>query len=175
MPSPSAAVAYFPKIDNAWDSDGLEVDDQALLRPDAISTVLDPDNAHLPIHAFDDAWHNQHYTRPRSPSQLAPIPPKPVTFSDRYLHPSLTRHERLRLTMLWYYTRDMTQDTELLQRLQDKVNLVQEITGWEFAIMGILDNHVYTRIATAGVPLATLPRRETTCAHTANQDMGVSK
>lgn len=99
---------------------------------------------------------------------------KPSDFDDPYLFPSLTKNERLRLTMLWYYTRGLTQDSALLASLQDKLNIARELIGWEFAIMGVLDNDVYTRIATSGLPLAILPRRESTCAHTINQPAGVS-
>ena len=76
--------------------------------------------------------------------------------------------------MLWYYTSGLTEDSALLARLQDKLNIARELIGWEFAIMGVLDNDVYTRIVTSGLPLAILPRRESTCAHTINQRAGVS-
>ncbi|KKY17329.1 putative histidine kinase hhk3p [Phaeomoniella chlamydospora] len=100
------------------------------------------------------------------------MPAKPADFNDPYLFPTLTRNERLRLTMLWYYTSGLMDDKELLMRLQDKLNIARELIGWEFAIMGILDNDVYTRVVTSGLPLAILPRKESTCSHTINQTPG---
>jgi hypothetical protein len=92
---------------------------------------------------------------------------------DRYLFPVLTRNERLRLTMLFYYTRGALEDLELMSRLQEKVILAKEAVGWEFAIAGLLSHNTYTRMVTVGLPLAILPRRESTCAHTVNQPPGV--
>jgi hypothetical protein len=94
--------------------------------------------------------------------------------ADRYLFPVLTRNERLRLTMLYYYTRGALQDTELQSRLQEKVYLARDTVGWEFVIAGLLNHNTYTRMVTVGLPLAVLPRRESTCAHTVNQPPGVS-
>lgn len=76
--------------------------------------------------------------------------------------------------MLWYYTRDILEEKELLAGLQDKVHLAKESTGWEFAIIGILDIDVYIRLATVGVQLGILPRGETICAHTVTQPPDVS-
>lgn len=91
-----------------------------------------------------------------------------------YLFPILTRNERLRLTMLSYYTRGIFEDSELISRLQEKVHLAKDSIGWEFVIAGLLDHNTYTRVVTVGLPLAVLPRRESTCAHTVNQPPGVS-
>jgi len=88
--------------------------------------------------------------------------------------PSLSENERLRLTLFWYYTNgsNLLEDKEFLLGLQQKLDLVQAFMGWEFAIMGLLSENVYTRVATAGLPLAILPRRESTCSHTINQPPG---
>ena len=75
--------------------------------------------------------------------------------------------------MVWYYTRNIFQETEFLAGLQEKVCIAQETAGWEFAIIGILDVNFYTRLATVGVPLGILPRGETICAHTVAQPPGV--
>jgi len=75
--------------------------------------------------------------------------------------------------MLFYYTRGALKDQELMSRLQEKVILAQETAGWEFTIAGLLDHNTYTRMVTVGLPLAILPRRESTCAHTVNQPPGV--
>lgn len=170
----SPAAAYFPRADDHFETDFDEDGTPTPIRPDSVGPVFDKEHAHLPLPAYDEEWISQNYTRPRTTSETIPAPAQPDTFQDQYLVPSLTRHERLRLTMLWYYTKDMTKDLDLLRRLQDRVNLVQEFIGWEFAIMGIMDNDVYTRVATAGLPLAILPRRESTCAHTVNQETGVT-
>jgi len=74
--------------------------------------------------------------------------------------------------MLFYYTRDLLEDAELVSRLQEKVHLAKETVGWEFVIAGLLDHNTYTRMVTVGLPLAVLPRRESTCAHTVNQPAG---
>jgi len=141
--------------------------------PEEVGPVFDPLSC-TAIRPFSDASFEANY-RPREPNDLhAPMPERPAGFSDRYLYPTLSRNERARLTMLWYYTRGLTKDDDLLRRLQDKVDLVKEFIGWEFAICGLLDNNIFTRIVTAGLPLAVLPRRESTCSHTILQPSGVS-
>lgn len=75
--------------------------------------------------------------------------------------------------MLWYYTRDIINEPELLAGLQEKACLAQESTGWEYAVIGVLDVNVYIRLATVGLELAILPRGETLCAHTVTQPPGV--
>jgi hypothetical protein len=85
----------------------------------------------------------------------------------------LADNERLRLSMLWYYTRDVMNETEFLSGLQEKVHLAHEATGWESAIIGMLDLNVYVRLATVGIDLGIVPRGETLCAHTITQPPGV--
>jgi hypothetical protein len=75
--------------------------------------------------------------------------------------------------MLFYYTRGALEDVELQSRLLEKVHLAGETVGWEFVIVGLLNHNTYTRMATVGLPLAVLPRRESTCAHTVNQPPGL--
>lgn len=61
--------------------------------------VFDPDACSRPIHEFDDQTHSAHFT-PRHNGVDADLPAaQPDGFSDSYLMPSLTRNERLRLTM----------------------------------------------------------------------------
>jgi signal transduction histidine kinase/CheY-like chemotaxis protein len=93
-------------------------------------------------------------------------PPSPPT---RYLVPSLAPNERLRLTLLWYHTEGIEHDVRLLSKIDTLVKGVQKAIGWEYAIAGILSESTYTRLATANLPIALLPRRESTCAHTINQ------
>lgn len=40
--------------------------------------------------------------------------------------------------------------------------------------MGLVFEDAFNRIATAGMPLAVVPRRESPCSHTINQEPGVS-
>ncbi|KAF2481713.1 hypothetical protein BDY17DRAFT_227846, partial [Neohortaea acidophila] len=89
-----------------------------------------------------------------------------------YLAPSLARNERLRLNRFWYYTRGMAQDTELLHRIQEKVNLVRDFLGWEIALCGLLDNDVFERLVSAGMLPGTVRRMESPCSHTIVQPPG---
>ncbi|KAM3455111.1 hypothetical protein MY5147_008789 [Beauveria neobassiana] len=74
--------------------------------------------------------------------------------------------------MLWYYGRDLESEHEFLAGLQEKACLAQESSGWEFAVIGLLDVNVYIRLATVGLKLGILPRGETICAHTVTQPPG---
>lgn len=123
-----------------------------------------------PISAFDEKLHEATYNSLPAGS----LTQQPDGFSDPYLMPSLARNERVRLTMLWYYTRGLYEDREFLQLLQEKVDFVQTFMEWEFAILGLVTEDVFTRVVTAGLPLAVVPRRESTCSHTINQEPGVS-
>lgn len=142
-------------------------------RPQEVGPIIDPDNAHKPIETFDEATHNANFTAKPSDVDADLPPPLPISFVDQYLQPSLTRNERLRLTMLWYHARDVVQDKEFLVQLQRKLELVHAFMGWEYAIVGLLNENTFTRVVTVGVPLAILPRRESTCSHTVNQPPGV--
>lgn len=161
---------YFPKAYGP--SSNLRNLDAVPERPQEIGPVYDPEKANTPICAFNEQVHNANYQE-RPANVDADLPPsKPADFPDRYLNPSLARHERLRLTLFWYYTRDVINDREFLSALQEKLDFVQQFMGWEFAIMGITSEHIYTRLVTAGLPLAVLPRRESTCSHTLTQAPG---
>ncbi|KAI4847313.1 hypothetical protein E4T44_04580 [Aureobasidium sp. EXF-8845] len=146
------------------------------LRPRSIGPVFDQQHADEPIPEWNKDGHHANYTIPDpdlDPDQRL-VPEQPQVFQDAYLVPTLSENERLRLTLFWYYTlaNRMQEDEELLLALQQKLDLVQVFMGWEFAIMGLLSEHVYTRVVTAGLPLAILPRRESTCSHTINQPSG---
>lgn len=144
------------------------------LRPRSVGPVFDPAHASEPIAAFDQETHNLNYTTPDPDPQQLLLPDQPQGFQDAYLMPTLSENERLRLTLFWYYTHanKMLEDKEFLLALQQKLDLVQAFMGWDFAIMGLVSEHVFTRVATAGLPLAILPRRESTCSHTINQPPG---
>lgn len=74
--------------------------------------------------------------------------------------------------MLWYHTDGVLDDEEFLRRLQEQLDLVQAFMGWEYAIMGLVSEDIFTRVATAGIPLAIVPRRDSPCSHTINQASG---
>jgi signal transduction histidine kinase len=52
------------------------------------------------------------------------------------------------------------------------LNSRKDLLGQDFTILGFMDKEYYHRIATAGVPLAVIPRREATCSHTIVQKPG---
>ncbi|KAH8880955.1 hypothetical protein GQ53DRAFT_703049 [Thozetella sp. PMI_491] len=136
--------------------------------------VFDADNLDKPLAPWPADAHRSCYPIPADPYAAAPVPggpgcPRP---SERYLRAYLHENERLRLSMLWYYTRDILQEHELISGLNEKAVLAQETTGWEYVVIGLLDVHVYIRLATVGLPLAVLPRGETLCAHTVTQPPG---
>ncbi|KAI0802114.1 hypothetical protein GGR55DRAFT_683524 [Xylaria sp. FL0064] len=136
--------------------------------PKTVGPVFDEVHAKEPIPAFDQQAHEQHYTEPSDSGEALP-PPSPAEFPDRYLVPTLAREERLRLTLLWYHTTDIEQDERLLAEIDALVRSAHKVIGWEYAIAGILNESTYRRLATVNLPLALLPRRESTCAHTINQ------
>lgn len=65
--------------------------------------VFDADACSIPIREFDDHAHSSYFA-PRQHGVEADLPPaaQPEGFADDYLVPSLTRNERLRLTMCEY-------------------------------------------------------------------------
>jgi len=171
--APPPAPLYFPK---AGSTPRRPSDDQRIPlpeRPQEVGPVFDSRSSTEPLEPFDDTKFGVCYTISPDRRSVAPIPGRPADFDDSYLYPMLSRNERLRLTMLWYHTRDLVKDHDLLYRLQEKVNLVKEFIGWDFAICGMVDDSTYQRLATANLPLAILPRRESTCSHTILQDPDV--
>lgn len=169
-PPAGGPQAYFPHADASPPLFNVE---ELPPRPLGIE-LYDDDSLCLPLDGFDPNIHNTSYA-PRSAGAEVDAPPEqPASFADEYLIPSLTKDERLRLTLLWYHTQDLTQDEEFLQRLQQKLKLVQGFTGFDIAILGLVSEDVFTRVVTVGAPLAVLPRRESTCSHTINQPPGVS-
>ena len=165
--------AFFPKAESirAWVRDDRT---QLPSRPTEISPILDSLSSTEPLLDYDLQLFRRSFRGAHSDSDGAVIPPRPADSDENaYLVPMLTSNERLRLTMLWYYTKGITEDQELLHRIQEKVDLVNDFFGWEFALCGLMDNDVYERLATSNLPLAILPRRECTCAHTLQQNPGV--
>ncbi|KAJ5678345.1 histidine kinase HHK3 [Penicillium maclennaniae] len=161
-------VPFFPKADAAVLTSKRA---SPLTRPKSVGPVLDPDNIDQPIGRWPSNTETAFYPK-TEPYAAAAIPDKPITSPTKYLRAFLAENERLRLSMLWYYTRDISKEEEFLSGLQEKAYLAQESTGWEFAVIGILDVNVYIRLATVGLELGILPRGETICAHTVTQPPG---
>jgi hypothetical protein len=134
-----------------------------------VGSVYDTAYSKEPLQAFDE-WHHVQRYGGVSPTGEAEEPPAPVDFKTRYLFPTLARNERLRLTLLWYHCRLIDQDEHLLAKIDSLVKGVQKAIGWEYAITGILNESTYTQLAVANLPIARLPRRESTCAHIINQN-----
>ncbi|KAK6222715.1 hypothetical protein LQW54_000896 [Pestalotiopsis sp. IQ-011] len=122
-----------------------------------------------PIEQWLSETHAALYPSKSEEYSPSPVPDDRLLSSGRYLRATLAKNERLRLSMLWYYTRDIFNESEFLCGLQEKLLLAQESTGWECVVIGLLDMDVYVRLATIGPPLAVLPRGETICAHTVTQ------
>lgn len=163
---------FFPKADAALLSPSPEK--QSLpTRPTDVFPIFDVDNVNIPIAPWTADTESCFYPPKIDPYASTSIPKKPISAPSRYLRAHLAKNERLRLSMLWYYGRDLGNESELLSGLQEKTCLAQESSGWEFAIVGLLDVNVYIRLATVGVQLAILPRGETLCAHTVTQPPGV--
>lgn len=146
---------------------------QPATRPETVGPIYDPRNTDIPVVPWTLDADEEHYPPKPEPYASSVIPDRPACNSDKYLRATLAKNERLRLSMLWYYTRDILLETEFLSGLQEKVHLAHESTEWEFAIIGILDANYYTRLATVGATLGILPRGETICAHTVTQPPGV--
>ncbi|KAI1290702.1 hypothetical protein F5Y03DRAFT_53678 [Xylaria venustula] len=136
--------------------------------PKAVGPVFDQQHAKEPIPAFSQNVHEQSYAGPSESGEALP-PPPPADSPDKYLVPTLSRDERLRLTLLWYHTAGIEKNERLLAEIDTLVRSVHKIIGWEYAIAGILNEATYRRLATVNLPLAILPRRESTCSHTINQ------
>lgn len=166
-------IPFFPKVDSAILSPKHQRE-RSPIHPRTVGPIYDSENANRPIEPWSTAVEMCLYPQTAEAYAPAPIPGKPTAFSsDRYLRAFLAENERLRLSMLWYYTRDILKEAEFLSGLQEKAFFAQESTGWEFVVIGILDVNFYIRLVTVGLQLAILPRGETICAHTITQPPGV--
>ncbi|KAI0470064.1 histidine kinase HHK3 [Xylariaceae sp. FL0804] len=167
-PNAGQRLPFFPKSDAAVLSSRHG---PPPARPQTVWPIFDPDNLDRPI----DPWpadEGVSFYPPKTDEYAPSTIPPPKCLSDRYLRAFLAKNERLRLSMLWYYTHQIFNESELLCGLREKVLLAQESTGWECVVIGILDVNIYIRLATIGLPLAILPRGETICAHTITQPPG---
>lgn len=161
---------FFPRVDDAILTSNHP---SPLSRPQIVGPVFDKENVDRPISEWSDTVKQTFF--PDSERYGTSVPPcKPDYSDDRYLRAFLAHNERLRLSVLWYYTCNVLNEAEFLSGLQEKAHLAQESSGWEFAVIGILDLNVYIRLATVGLELGILPRGECICAHTVVQPPGVS-
>ena len=142
-------------------------------RPKIVHPAFDPEQLDDPLTTWATDAATCIYPPKHDPFAPASIPNEPTLPSSRYLRACLAPNERLRLSMLWYYAQDLDSNPDFLTGLQEKACLAQESSGWEYAVIGILDVNVYIRLATVGLDLAILPRGETLCAHTVTQPPGV--
>ncbi|KAJ5718637.1 hypothetical protein N7488_004283 [Penicillium malachiteum] len=167
---PSTSALFFPRADAAILKSKHP---SPPTRPHSVGPIFDPDNKDKPISSWSDEIGSSLYPiDPNAPTSIVPVGDKPDGFEGRYPRATLAHNERLRLSMLWYYTRNVLKEEEFLSGLQEKAHLATESTGWEYAIIGILDIDVYIRLAAVGVELGILPRGETICAHTITQPPG---
>ncbi|KAJ9624433.1 hypothetical protein H2203_005168 [Taxawa tesnikishii (nom. ined.)] len=128
-PSTGRPVPYFPRAEgnSIWPRDhGLP---ELPERPTGVGPVYDTANANSSLETFNEFEYETNYQQNKSSDETTPIPQQLTNFSEAYLAPRLTRNERLRLTMLWYLTRQVTEDKDLLRRLQEKVDIVQDFIG----------------------------------------------
>ncbi|KAJ4159398.1 uncharacterized protein LMH87_008300 [Akanthomyces muscarius] len=163
-------MQFFPKADAVLLTP--PPDAQSPVRPTTISPIYDADNVGTPIEPWVREKESRLYPPKLDPYAPSSIPEETSDLTSGYLRAHLAKNERLRLSMLWYYGRDLEKEPELLAGLQEKTCLAQESSGWEFAVVGVLDVNVYIRLATVGLKLGILPRGETLCAHTVTQPPG---
>lgn len=136
--------------------------------------LYDEDSLSVPLPAYDQLRYDASYV-PREAGDNVDMAPEQPPTAEPYLIPSLTQDERMRLTLLWYHTRDLCTDTDFLQMLQSKLDMVVELMGgFEIAILGLVSEDSFTRLVTIGAPRVSMPRRESTCSHTITQPPGVS-
>lgn len=143
-------------------------------RPTSIEPIFDAVKSQEPLAAYDAAAASLNYGGHSLLDGETSPPLRPDTFKDNYLYPTLTQNEYTRLTMYWYYTKDIEDDRELLGKLSNLINVIKDSIGWELGIVGLVDNDRFVRLVTANLPLAIVPRRESTCSHTVYQHPGVS-
>ncbi|KAG6010727.1 hypothetical protein E4U43_008536 [Claviceps pusilla] len=162
---------FFPKADAAVLSSRCEAPPAA--RPQTVWPVFDKKHVDQPLGPWPSDMEKFFYPSKPEPFAAASIPEQPACPSGRYMRAFLARNERLRSSMLWYYTRNIFNETELLAGLQEKAFLAQESTDWEFVVIGILVVNYYIRLATVGLPLTIMPRGETICAHVVSEPPGL--
>ena len=87
-------------------------------------------------------------------------------YGTSYLFPSLACNERERLTQLWLFQHGIDRDPAFQKHLNHLMTLVRMSSGYDLAILGLVDSDVYKRVATDGCPMTTQPRRDALGSHT---------
>ena len=111
-------VAFFPKADVAVlaSRHAAPSDSSA-----TTSLTLDLENAGKPLDPWTEEQVAAVYPPRHGVGTSSPIPDKAQCptrcYADRYLFPVLTRNERLRLTLLYYYTRGAIEGLNSLHEL----------------------------------------------------------
>lgn len=159
---------FFPKADAAILSLSPPPD-----YPTAVGPIYDRKNFNVPLPSWSEDADATNYPPAKENYAPSTAPENKAYLRERYLRATLTKDESFRLSMVWYYTRDIFKYPEFLSGLQEKVRIAQESTGWQNAIIGIMDISFYTRLATVGVDLGILPRGECLCSHTVARPPGV--
>lgn len=94
----SSHAVFTPCFPSAEGSSSLADTRTLPIRP-RTKAIFDVNSCSVPIREFDDQTHSTYFA-PRQDGVEADFPTaQPEGFSDQYLMPSLTRNERLRLTM----------------------------------------------------------------------------
>jgi len=168
-----SVIPFFPLDDSIAAGSNASESPTTIQQRLPVEPTFDPENCSKPLGDYDALHFNQNYPEfcvldPDASTGLPDMPPAiAVDVGDNfYLAPTLTSNERLRLNTLWYYTKNLYSNANLLASIQVKVDMLREFTGWDMAICGFIDNSTFRRVVTAGVELRVLPRRESTCSHT---------
>jgi hypothetical protein len=106
-PAPLVVRPLFPSAIRSAVGNGGDERIRALPEQPQELIVADPDAFTKPLAPFPELSLGDQHRDKRPIGGNGSFPPKPDGFSDRYLHPTLAKSERDRLTMLWYYTRDI--------------------------------------------------------------------
>jgi hypothetical protein len=146
-------VRVFPKAQPAFRPVSHHFDSFSTQQP----TVLDPAKYRQPLLPFNRAAHSNNFGPSSKWDSEAKVPVRPACFEDEYLDPTLSENEYARLTMLWYYTSGIQQDSELLEKFTQMLEIVKSSLGWEIALVGLVDAETFTRVATKNLPVATAP------------------
>lgn len=175
MPSQSneELTPYFPRVGHLSDINLFEPSPKET--SNKITPIFDPASSSLPLTQYDAVAQAALFPiLTEANMENPPVPDQPINSESTYLYPTLTEKERLRLTMYWYHTRGLMQDSIALEEIQKAVRLIQDFFGWDYSMVAILGNSTYTRVAAVNLPLIIIPRREATCSHTVNAPPGVS-
>lgn len=144
-----------------------------------LASTPEEDGMHPSLPTFDDTEYSTWYAQPcaqdGSSDRPTHLTERSTSSPDIYLLPTMTRHERIRLTTVWYYTRNIKIDAELLGKLQEKTDFMADFLGWEITVVSVMGAAFAIRVAASGVTsLGDVPRRGSMCAETITQDPGVS-